>query len=590
MTIDNIIINESAYFYKLISRLNKNRIQNLFREVSKNRTGNYLLNEIRKVKNGVTYSTCIFKIKKHPSFLDDRITDEYEVKYAYLLIAEYNSFVIVNKLNIGTIDSLKVVVEEIDYSVISRLYIDDSTLFEKFSMQNMNLSDRALRSKSLEAINIRDSFSSLGANRYILNNLRLQNNGIDTYSLTPAKSKISKGGKRNYIVSFSDWVKSVVEAIENYEEKDTFLDVFAQPIDFAINIKDLNPIGVLFDFSRLLDEVRVGKTKIFYRNETGKTREISSDRFQKRFSRLFEVDDSYTDPNSYKLDSSLSDDLYMVKNRKTLQVSSKKLSRLIFDRESGEMNLPTYMRYNHNFCVMFDKPEYVYFSRTIFKDEKLLGFIKPFMSIFIDDVDLENIVDEKGDFTLAHVCFDANTCFEFIDTKLSANADFLLCDDLGNEWADFISIEGETIAFIHAKEGKTILSASAFHDITSQAQKNLGSLSASETDLNRKLEGWKKLYIHPKSATSINRLRKGDTVENAIEKFTEVLSLPNCQRKVYLVVNFISKARLEKELVSLRDTGKCQNRNEVIQILWLLSSLIGSCKEAGVDPYIVCKP
>jgi hypothetical protein len=117
--------------------------------------------------------------------------NELELKYAYLLIAEHKSFVVVNKLNIGTLDLLKEVVEEIDYSIISKLYINDSTLFEKFTMQNMNLSDRAVRSKSLEAINIRDTFSSLGANRYILNNLRLQNNGIDRYNLTPARSKIS---------------------------------------------------------------------------------------------------------------------------------------------------------------------------------------------------------------------------------------------------------------------------------------------------------------------------------------------------------------------------------------------------------------
>src|SRR5262249_3102502 len=78
----------------------------------------------------------------------------------------------------------------------------------------------------------------------------------------------------------------------------------------------------------------------------------------------------------------------------------------------------------------------------------------------------------------------AGSVFEFIDRagptgllgNLGVNADVLVCDDLGNELADFIVLRFSPplVAFVHAKVDPHggQLSASAFHDVCGQAVKN----------------------------------------------------------------------------------------------------------------------
>jgi hypothetical protein len=56
--------------------------------------------------------------------------------------------------------------------------------------------------------------------------------------------------------------------------------------------------------------------------------------------------------------------------------------------------------------------------------------------------------------------------------------DLLICDDMGTETADFIAIDqgSRRVAAIHAKASPTAkpLSASALHEVSAQAVKNLG--------------------------------------------------------------------------------------------------------------------
>ena len=57
-----------------------------------------------------------------------------------------------------------------------------------------------------------------------------------------------------------------------------------------------------------------------------------------------------------------------------------------------------------------------------------------------------------------------------------------------------------------------------------------------------------------------------------------------------MVVDFISKSGLEEKIEQLKDGEDFIERNEVIQILWFVSSLISSCYEANAEAYIICKP
>lgn len=59
---------------------------------------------------------------------------------------------------------------------------------------------------------------------------------------------------------------------------------------------------------------------------------------------------------------------------------------------------------------------------------------------------------------------------------------------------------------------------------------------------------------------------------------------------MYLVINFISRSELQENLNKLKSGITFGQKNETIQILWFISSLVSSCKEVNVDPYICCKP
>jgi hypothetical protein len=65
---------------------------------------------------------------------------------------------------------------------------------------------------------------------------------------------------------------------------------------------------------------------------------------------------------------------------------------------------------------------------------------------------------------------------------------------------------------------------------------------------------------------------------------------PNVTREVKIVVDFISMSGLKTRLQKLKDGIAFREQNEIVQILWFVSSLVASSQEAGVKCKIVCKP
>lgn len=66
----------------------------------------------------------------------------------------------------------------------------------------------------------------------------------------------------------------------------------------------------------------------------------------------------------------------------------------------------------------------------------------------------------------------------------------MVCDDLGEEWADFIGFRTDPsaprITFYHAKHGELSLGASPFHVSVGQAINNLGNLSFPASSMPKK--------------------------------------------------------------------------------------------------------
>lgn len=595
--IANILINENAYFYQNINNVNISisKIIEQFRIVSSIKTSNYLINKvkIRLNEENIYYSICVFKYSTKPTFIDEPINGWQEEKLAYLLIVEIEDFLVISRKNISKLQEFTKLFKTLDYDTLSTLFVNEDTSFEKFSLKNLNVSDKALREKTVEAIDLKENFSSLGANNYMLNSLRVKNNNEKT-SLILNSSRINKFGKKNNINSFCKWSKNLIQQIKNHTASDTFLSIFAEPQDYESLKNSLIPISILFNFSSIYTDFELGIISeiIFIQKDTEDnliTREINIIPFLTKFERLCKItfhNDIYT------IENSTSNDLQLKLNEKSISIKSNKLRNVRVIYANGvNMSIIEYINSKNSYIINFDNVDLAYSNRKLFKDNRLLGSISNFLKIFKPHIDLNTVTSEKGNFQPTSTNFDSDSIFGFVENNFINDYDFFICDDLGKEWADHIGVSDNKISFFHSKYNTTSASASAFQDIVGQAQKNLGNLTPQDFQLNSKSNLWNNNYNSTDGVnTNIQRLRKGSNTTDLVNQMKLTSNNPYLRKEIFLIINFISKSSLETFLQNLIDGIAFTERNETIQILWFISSLISSCQELNTEVTIYCKP
>lgn len=595
----NIIINENAYIFHNTENINisKYKIDVLFRDASVIKSSNFLLKEVKKpltVNNlEVKYSICIFKYNTKPTFIEKSIENWIETKLAYLLIVEISDYIVISKKNVSKIHDFLKQFNPLDYKILSTLFVNEDTQFEKFNLKNLNVSDKALREKSLEAIDLKENFSALGANNFMLNSLRLKNSN-EKISLILNSSRINKFGKKNSIEDFCSWAEILVNQIKLHTEKETFLSVFAEPQDYESVRNNLIPISILFTFSSLytdFDNEVISNTIIrFIDEDLILEKDLDIIKFLKNFERLSKVTYDFNH-EVFKVVNPTINDIELKFNEKSITLKSPKLKHVILKKSNGtEISIIDYISNSSSFIINFDNIDLVYSNRKLFKDSKLLGNIEHFMKIFVSHIALANCDSEKGLFMAGQTKFADLSIFDFVEQNFMADAEYFICDDLVKEWADHIAIYDSKIIFYHSKYNTTQFSASAFQDIVGQAQKNLGNLSPQTYQLNEKKDLWNSTYNNDGINTNINRLRKGNNIDDAINQYQASINNPHFKGEVHLVINFISRSTLEQNLNNLRDGIPFARRSEAIQILWFISSLVSSCQEVNKDVYIHCKP
>lgn len=597
---EHLLLNENAYLYKKPEGfvLSRTKISNLFRQIAPitDREGRFLLNVRHSPATvegtSIHYSICVFKFKTKPSFVDIATDEWMETKLAYFVLVEFEQYIVISKKNISGLTDFLKTLNSIDYEVLSTLFIDDNTQYEKLGLKNMSLSDKAIRSKTMESNNLQENFSTVGSSNYIVDNLRLSTEGTKI-ALSLNTSRVNKFGTRNHLEAFFEWANDVVRKLERYSPQNTFLNVFAQPVSFESQRDDLIPVAILFLFNKIhedFDNQRI--TNCVLVTESG-SRQINLFKHIDQFQRLLQVTSQVLDNGSvqYFAATTLTDDLELRINKKSITIYSNKLSQVKLVMDNGRViSITEYINSSNQFIVNFDHLELVYTNRKLFRDNRLLGNIDYFLNAFLPYPELSIITSEKGAFTSTSTHFEPNCCFGFVEYAFTAKFDFFVCDDLGNEWADHIGITTDTISFYHSKYKDVGYSASAFQDIVGQALKNISNLSPRDYQLRSKSNIWSEGYNAPGVATNISRLRRGTNVEDLLEAYGTTIKNPNFNREIYLVVNFISKEGLRERLEKLRNAEAFAERNEVIQILWFLSSFLSICAEQGIKGYICCKP
>ena len=599
--LDHIILNENAYFYKKENADNffsTAHINEIFVAASEDKKGNYLLNMRKQARTvsgqNIQFSICVFKLETLPSFVDEEISPNWrEQKLAYLLIVDFKDYVFISRKNISGIDKLLYGgLTIIDYTILNTLFVDGDTYFEKFALNNTSVAQDSIRGKTIEAIDLKKSFSPYGAGKYVLSSVRVNNDDEKT-SIAFNTSRITKFGEKKYLDALFIWAHGVIEKIRNHIQANSFLDVFATPIEYEVHRVALVPISFLFNLRKFHEDVESGRLlNCELRLSDDSIRQVP---FQKILSALQSVFDVEAVVNgadtTYKLKTSLADDIELSLNKKSITIHSEKASKLVLTFDNGnETSLTGYFNYYNDFIINFEDLSLVYTNRKLFKDSKLISYIDSFIDAFNGRTELNAVTSEKGTFTNASTAFTANSIFNFVESRVIHDADFAFLDDLGNEWADFIKLKASTLTFIHAKFGDSQFSASSFHDVVGQALKNIGNMTPSNEQLDTKAAHWTGTFNIAGTNTAIERLRVGANVATSIVAYKRVLLNPNLKREIVLAINFISRAQLRDRLNKLRAGTPFAEKNQVIQILWLLSSLINSCQESGIGVHIICKP
>jgi len=460
-------------------------------------------------------------------------------------------------------------------------------------MRMMNLSRDGIHSSTLEAPDLARSMSTLGANRAIPTGLRIKS-GDEVHTVTPNTGRIAQRDARSPLRKLLAWTLAVEQEFARPKPTSGFIDHFASPMKLSALPAGVQPAGVMLTLAALADGLQDGTYRRVLRQDgMGQFREVTSDGLQQVFEaarEAFEVEQDagrywlYRTPNRRKGELKI--------NKSSISVAGRLLKSFHVERMNGErLALGTVINRAQDFLVCFSDPRYAYFSGLFF-DGNLLNQIDGFMSVFVGVPALAHCTSEKGTLTAASNQFPPDSVLGVIQQHIATGDDILMCDDLGDEWADMIGVRTSHAASSHsfyAGKHKAIgLSASNFQDVIGQAQKNLAHINPINAELAAKTSGWGQTYRLKNVVTQIQRLLKGASVAAAVTAIETVLARPITQRRMCLVISFISRAQLASALTQLKNAGT--GPSQLIQLLWFVTAFIGSCRNVGAVPVVYCAP
>ncbi len=185
--------------------------------------------------------------------------------------------------------------------------------------------------------------------------------------------------------------------------------------------------------------------------------------------------------------------------------------------------------------------------------------------------------------------FPPDSVFGVIIKELKSDKyafDYIICDDLQCEIADFIAIDVKhsKICFIHCKHGDNKLSASAFQEVCGQAIKNLNYVISSDINHTDFIENhfnkWKRNWKGSGHETS--RQIKGD-ITDAITTYKKIIGDINVKKEVWIVTSALSKEDFCKELV------KKTHKEQYVPLMNILHYTQDNIVKSGAIMKIFCK-
>lgn len=176
--------------------------------------------------------------------------------------------------------------------------------------------------------------------------------------------------------------------------------------------------------------------------------------------------------------------------------------------------------------------------------------------------------------------------------------DFVICDDLGTEAADFILgyTAERRVVFVHCKGkgnsgGHGEYSASGLQDVCGQATKNLKYFARFGSDVPPNAKDWhSKNWSGAKGVTGsvkrrIRRCPTGNTSKTVWTELQTIIRDPYADLQVWLFLGrMLKKGEFEKQLTKANPAAEAQ------QAAYLLFSTITDCGAIGASLKVFCSP
>ena len=594
----HLLLNEGAYFYKVgIRAITKKYIKEVFSDVLEGGCYNTLTKIVRQSEHvevgaeafQARCSLLVFRQTSIPTMFDfdedDCPKDVKEAKISYLLIVEIRDYVVIVKKNISHLTNFLNNLVPISATKIANVLVENNTDFQQIKLANMNTSKNAMRTKSYEANNLQISMPMFGTNQNIVTTIRFVNDNDGTCSVNIGTSRIAKFGNKKGLTLLLEWMNFLVSKLENYVETENFLTRFAMPFSWKEVGAGLQPTSLLiniFDLQNYISDKLDDKS--IYR----KVDKDSYIEFTDSFWRIFREGSESLELTRSTDTQFMYKNIGVVKFANGLNITAKKpLDSLYYKDNVGKyLSVKSLINTLHCFIVCFSDFSYVYASGKLYRNSEIEKDFDSILAVLEPVGAISNVASEKGDgYSEQSTEFTANSLFHVVENELYNTADILLCDDMGNEWADHIAISNDTISFIHSKcKDKAGLSASNFQDAIGQAIKNIGNMNPNMNALRSKIDSMRGTWKN----TGIQKCRKGN-VDDIEGKYLKLMSNPNKKREVCLAVNFLSKQSLATAFYNIKNHIPFQQKNSVVQLAWILNGFISTCKEADLNCKIYCK-
>lgn len=595
----------SAYFYKKRKRISQAAVAELFRIIRQNcdAPSNNLFRHIKETVGHALWSAIAFFYEREPAFLNLPEGHSKERICGYLVLVEHRDHVALFKSNLDVPSMFKTeYFQSAGNDRVEAAIARADATFEQIRLRNMATSKHALRVKTLEANDLQSVIGPAGASRYVPRGYRVRRGG-DHYTATPNTGRISLRSDRANYQELIRWAVLVTDMLaEENVPPSTFIRTFARPIDLSSLPPGVSPTYIAVDVPALTEalfEAPDGMRLIRRAND-----DVAALNKNESDAVLAALDHSFAVRR-------VRGELRIVNPQENAQIGSINIGKTRISLRSLELPeiegihiasanpvageedlgvpLKRYIDQNDLYTVLFNDFAIVYLDGALYRDDSL-GDGRNFLSYFRTDPGLRAAISEKGGFSAEHTTFDVDSVFRTVVDHIAEGDEILICDDLGDEWADFIGVNGrsqpKTISLYHAKHGALTLGASALHIAVSQAIKNLGHITPAANEIAVKLPKWTTAYTSDGVETLIQRTVRGGA-PRLQERILAALSAPDTIHRVFIVTSSLSRTQLQERFVAIR--GGEPPTPHFVQLYWLLTSFFSACAEVGAYGYVVCQ-